>query len=205
MDALEYILKNRLSTTEVCDALGKPELFDSQLKCLIPGSRAAGYVHYVRTTHGSNYHLHREIVSAPERSIILIDPLKCEDRALFGHLVSKYLFLYRGVSGIVARGLVRDAQAVLKDKFPIWGYGFSPRGCVNTYTHLDDEAEKLRNIYDGALIVADDSGVVLAPKSQLGAGFLEALESIEKKEDKWYYQLDRVKMNTFDIVCKGGK
>jgi 4-hydroxy-4-methyl-2-oxoglutarate aldolase len=55
------------------------------------------------------------------------------------------------------------------------------------------------------LIVADDSGVVLATKSQLGAGFLEALESIEKKEDKWYYQLDRVKMNTFDIVCKGGK
>jgi 4-hydroxy-4-methyl-2-oxoglutarate aldolase len=201
MNILEYIIRNRMSTTEVADALDKAPLLDDNLKCLVPGSRAVGYVHYVNTNGGSNYHLHEQIQRVPRGDIVLIDAEGCDNLALFGELVAKYLLIYCGAAGIIARGYIRDGQAVLKEKYPIWGYGFTPRGCVNTFTYLENDKEK-RDYYNQSIIVADDCGVVLIPPEKKTKEFYDRLVEMEAKEDKWFFELDHKKMNTFQIVCE---
>jgi regulator of RNase E activity RraA len=199
---MEYIKVNRVSTTEIADALGKTGLVDPELKILVPGSRAVGFVHYVPAMNGSNWHTHRYISGAPEQSIIFIDALGCEGKAIFGSLVAKYALLYRQANGVVVKGLVRDAHVLMKEKYPIWCYGVSPIGCVNEETEFDEESfNKNKEIWDGSIMVADDSGVVAIRKEQLTEQLYSRLEWIEEQEDLWFDCIDRLKYDTFETVC----
>ena len=56
-------------------------------------------------------------------------------------------------------------------------------------------------MYDGAIAVCDDCGVVIIPKEQHTEEFLQKLHHIEDQEDIWFDRLDHYKENTFEIVC----
>ncbi|MEK3720383.1 RraA family protein [Paenibacillus sp. FSL H8-0034] len=199
---VEYIKINRVSTTEIADALGKTGLVDPELKILVPGTRAVGIIHYVPAVNGSNWHTHQYISDTPEHSVIFIDALGCEGRAIFGSLVAKYALLYRQASGVIVKGLVRDAHILMKERYPIWSYGVSPIGCVNEETDFDEEAfKKKKEIWDGSIMIADDSGVVAIRKEQLTEEFYSRLEWIEEQEDLWFDCIDRLKYDTFETVC----
>ncbi len=199
---LEYIKINRVSSTEVADALNKTGELDSQLRILIPGSRAVGFVHYVPAVHGSNWHTHLYLSDTPKDSIVLIDAQDCDGKAIFGALVAKYAILYRQAAGIVVTGLIRDVHQLIKERYPIWSYGYTPIGCINEEVPFDSVAfEERKSQYDGAIIVADDTGVVIIRKEQLTEDFYKRLEFMEEQEDIWFDCIDRLKMNTFETVC----
>ena len=65
-----------------------------------------------------------------------------------------------------------------------------------------EEYERLKAIYEGAVMVCDDSGVVMIPKEKITGQLLTKLNFIEFQEDIWFYCLDTLKMSTFDIVCR---
>ena len=93
---------------------------------------------------------------------------------------------------------------MFKERYPIWCTGFTPVGCFNrkNETPFDEEIIKQRKEdVDGAVIVCDDSGVVLIPKEQLTEEFYKKLEAIEEQEDIWFDCIDRRKWDTFDTVC----
>ena len=56
-------------------------------------------------------------------------------------------------------------------------------------------------MYDGAIAVCDDCGVVIIPKECHTEEFYEKLVDIEEQEDIWFSRLDHYKENTFEIVC----
>jgi regulator of RNase E activity RraA len=128
----------------------------------------------------------------------------CEDRALYGHLVAKFLLLYRQVAALVACGNLRDAPHLIKENWPIWSEGVTPVGCHNERSRapLDPTlvAER-RARYDGVIAVCDDSGVVIIPVAAQTDGFLAALDRIEEQEDIWFDCIDRRKWDTFETVC----
>lgn len=199
---LQYITINRVSSTQAADALGKTGELEPGLRPVLPGSRAVGFVHYAPALDGSNWYTHKYLRNAAANSVVYVEGVNCEGKAIFGSLVSKYLVLYCQVAGIVVGGLVRDVHQLVKERYPVWSHGFTPIGCKNQETECDEEwiLERERH-FSGSIIVADDSGVTLIPRKDLDEDFFHKLEFLENQEDIWFDCIDRLKWDTFDTVC----
>jgi 4-hydroxy-4-methyl-2-oxoglutarate aldolase len=190
-EIINKIEKNRISTTEVADCLGKT----GALADLFPLNKRhfrVGKVFFCYAYNESNWELHEQITNISE------------DRALFGSIVSKYLLLYKQAKAIIVNGMLRDAHTLIKENYPIWCKGVSPIGCYNRKNSEPLGIEihnSLKNMYEGTIAVCDDSGVVIIPKSSINESFLEKLDFIEEQEDIWFDCIDRKKWSTFDTVC----
>ena len=196
--------RNRISTVEVADALGKSGVL-AGISPLNQRRFAVGEVHYIYTWDESNWPLHEQITHVPEDSIVFIDSYQCGDKALFGELVAKYLLLYRKAQAIVTNGPVRDAHRMLKEGWPIWCQGVTPLGCHNRAVPLHPEvvawSEQRRTALEGGILVCDDSGCPLIAPELITPDTLRKLEFMELQEDIWFYCIDTLKWSTFDTVC----
>ena len=60
---------------------------------------------------------------------------------------------------------------MIKNRYAVWCKGFSPVGCFNTdipeSESIKEIVNKQREIYDNAIAVCDDTGVVIIPKDQI--------------------------------------
>ena len=120
-------------------------------------------------------------------------------------MISKYLLLYCQSEAVVVQGKIRDAAAIIREKWPIWCCGYTPVGCYNQKPEreVDQEWQRIhRDSFDGAIAVCDDCGVVIITRENITTEFLDKLKEIEKQEDIWFDRLDHYKDNTFDIVCR---
>ena len=201
---IDYLVRNRVSTTEVADCLGKTGVLPN----IMPVNRGyykAGEIKWIYAFDESNWSVHKQIENIEEDKIVYIDTFNCGERAILGELVSKYILLYHQSRAIVINGKVRDASALIKENWPIWCDGFTPVGCFNKKPFNDvDEAWKKEHfeMYEGAIAVCDDCGVVVVPKERITEKFLLRLHEIEVQEDIWFDRLNHYKESTFDIVCK---
>lgn len=200
---IDYIRKNRVSTTEVSDCMAKSGVLEGVLP-LNPRHFRVGNVKWVYAYDKSNWTVHEQIETVEEGDIVFIDAINCGHRAVVGELVSKFLLLYRQAGAIISNAKFRDASALLRENYPIWCTGVTPIGCFNhkPQTPLCKEIEKeRRESFGGAVAVCDDCGVVLVPKSFHTDEFIQKLAAIEEQEDTWFERLDRHKESTFEIVC----
>ena len=202
-EIIDYIARNRVSSTEVADALYKTGAIPG-VTPINRGQFKVGNVFWAFACEGTNWHVHEQISDVDVDDIVFIEVFDCGDRAIFGDLVSKYLLLYRQAKAIVVTGRVRDAHRLIKENWPIWCAGFNPIGCVNenrAVTISSDVLSEHRERYNGSIAVCDDSGVVIIPKDKHDKEFLDRLHLMEQQEDQWYECIDRKKWNTFDTVC----
>ncbi len=201
---VDFIKRNRVSTTEVADCLGKSGAI-SGISALNRGHFRVGLVKWVCAYNNSNWPVHEAIASSCcENQIIFIDAYNCKDRSIIGQLVSKYILLYLQAAAIVVDAPMRDAAELMRENYPIWCRGVNPIGCFNTKPKdlLPDDVKRARkSLYEGAIMVCDDCGVVLIPKTMQTPDFLDKLIAIEAQEDTWFHRLDFEKDSTFDIVC----
>lgn len=200
---IDYIQENKVSTTEVADCLGKTGVLPN-IYPINRGQFQAGRVRWIYAYNESNWEVHEQIRDTQKGDIVYIEAFDCKDRAIIGELVSKYLLLYRRAAAIVTNAKMRDAHRLIKECYPIWCTGFTPIGCFNIQNTEPFDEEIIRNRkndIDGAVMVCDDSGVVLIPKDQLNEDFYVKLEKIEAQEDIWFDCIDRRKWDTFDTVC----
>lgn len=201
---VDYLVRNRVSTTEVADALGKTGVLPN-LMPVNQGYYKAGKIKWIYAYEESNWPVHEQIQDIEEDCVVFVEAFDCGERAIFGELVSKYLLLYRQSRALVIQGKMRDAAALIKEKWPIWCSGFTPVGCFNRKPEKEfDSILKQEHFerYDGAIAVCDDCGVVVIPKEQLTEGFLQKLHDMEDQEDIWFDRLNHYKENTFEIVCQ---
>ena len=200
---IDYIRRNRVSTTEVADCLGK----SGALEGVTPVNRGhfkVGNVKWVYAYNESNWTVHEQIICTQENDIVFIEAFDCGHRAIIGELVSKYILLYQQASAIVCNAPFRDASALIRENYPIWCKGFTPVGCFNKKPEKDLNIETVKSHsarYDGSIAVCDDCGVVIIPKEYHTEEFLQKLHKIEEQEDIWFNRLDHYKENTFEIVC----
>lgn len=201
---INLIESNRISSTEVADALGKTGAL-SGLKPVNPGLHISGKIHYVYCYDETNWPIHEQIQTAPEKCVLMVDAFNCAEKAIFGDLVGKYLMLYKRVSGVVVNGNLRDIPDLRKYNYPIWCTGYSPIGCYNrpaipTKEVLNQAAEKAGK-YNNGIMVCDDSGCTAIESCLVNNDTYSKLEMIELQEDIWGYCINTLKWSTYDTVC----
>ena len=202
-EIIDYCKRNRVSTTEVADAMGKSGVF-TRVTPVTPNQYRIGPVRCVFTANESNYAVHEQVRDVEEGEVVIIFAHNCDGRAIIGDLISKYVLLYRGAVAIVVQGLLRDAAALKRDNYAIWAEGYYPLGCFNKPTDpypAELEAE-IRAKYDGGVAVCDDGGVTVIPSGRVDESMLRKLQRIEMQEDIWFYCLDTLKWDTKKIVCE---
>lgn len=201
---IDLIERNRISSTEVADALGKSGVLDT-IDILNSGKFQVGEVQYVYGFNESNWPIHEQLHQVKENSVVFVDMFNCNNKAAFGELVTKYLLLYKKVKAVVVNGLMRDNHAIRKEDFPIWCAGVTPLGCSNKDIDLPKRVEKKANErkkkFDGGVLVCDDSGCTLISKDRINNKIFQKLEFIEIQEDIWFYCLDSLKWSTYETVC----
>tara|TARA_B100001057_G_C22568884_1_gene840345 strand:- start:118 stop:819 length:702 start_codon:yes stop_codon:yes gene_type:complete len=199
---IDYCVKNRISTTEVADALGKKGVYDG-IKPMIQGKYCVGEINTVFAGFKSNYQIHEKIREIKDGSIVMIFTHNCENRAVIGDLISKFLILYRGAKAVIVDGLVRDIASIKRENFPVWSKGYTPLGCHNRKTELFplEKQKEIEESYNGAIAVCDDGGVTIIKNHFINQSTLDNLAKIEMQEDIWFYCLDTLKWDTKQIVC----
>ncbi len=201
-EIIRYCKENRLSSTEVADALGKAGVISGQ-NALSENLHKVGNVFTVFTANNSNYAVHEQIRNVERGDVVIIFAENCEDRAIIGDLVSKYLLLYKGAEAVVVCGLVRDAASIKRQNYSVWSEGVTPLGCFNTPADpfsINHEKE-MRSRYHGGIAVCDDGGVTVIPPDRVTAETLSSLKAMEIQEDIWFFCLDTLKWDTKKIVC----
>jgi 4-hydroxy-4-methyl-2-oxoglutarate aldolase len=200
---IDYIKRNKVSSTEVADCLGKTGAIPD-VQAVNRGHFCVGNVFWAYAYGESNWDVHEQMEKVKEGDIVFVEVFDCNDRAIFGELVAKYVLLYRQAAAIVVTGKLRDAQNLIKENWPIWCTGFTPIGCFNeklSKSLSKDIIRERREKYDGAIAVCDDTGVVIIPKDQHNEELYKKLEFIEEQEDIWFDCIDRIKMSTYETVC----
>ena len=201
---IDYIAKNRVSTTEVADCLGKSGAVEG-VNILNQRHFRVGEIEYLFAIEDSNWSVHEDLAERlPSDKIVFIDAIDVNGRAVIGDLVSKYILLYLGNKAIICNGKMRDAHILVKENYPIWCSGVSPVGCFNkpvNRSNFSEVIEKHSDFYQGAIAVCDDSGVVVIPKESITEEFYEKLVFIEEQEDIWYDCIDRKKWTTYKTIC----
>ena len=203
-EIVQYIKRNRVSTTEVADCLGKSGALPG-VSAVNQGCFAVGRVRYVYGHSSSNWSIHEQIREVQRGEVVVVDGIEVGDRALIGELVVKFLVLYKMAAAVVVPGFVRDANDLLKNRYPVWCRGFSPMGCFNTRQPESEVVRKQvaerKKLYENSIAVCDDTGVVIIPGSCHDREFLKKLHLIEQQEDIWFNCIDFRKWDTFDTVC----
>lgn len=202
LQLIDFCQKNRVSTTEVADALDKSGVFPG-VKPLNSNQYKLGPVRCIFTANNSNFTLHEQIKSVQQGDVIIIFTHNCDDRAVLGDLISKYVLLYKGAAAIVVEGLVRDISSIRREGYAIWSQGFTPLGCHNEVADLYPKEKELevRDFYEGGLAICDDGGVTIIPNKKINEEMLARLNHIEMQEDIWFFCLDTLKWDTKKIVC----
>lgn len=201
---IEYVKRNRVSSTEVADCLGKTGAIEG-VSAVNRGHFAVGPVRYVYAHSETNWPIHEQVRDVQPGEVVVMDGIDVKGRALVGELVSKFILLYREAAAVVSLEKLRDANDLIKNNYAVWCAGFTPVGCFNVEKPETDEVRRIvserKARYDGAVAVCDDTGVVLIPQSELTEEFYEKLVRIEEQEDVWFNCIDFRKWDTFDTVC----
>lgn len=200
---IEYIRTNRVSTTEVADCLGKSGVYENA-HALNRGHFAVGPVRWIYGYNESNWSIHEQARDIQRGEVVILEAFDCKGRATIGELVCKFMLLYRGAVAVASNAPMRDGNDLIKQNWPIWCSNLTPVGSFNRKIEepLNPEIEKERRaLFDGAVAVCDDTGVVIIPEKELTEEFYQKLENIEAQEDIWFECLDRRKWDTYDIVC----
>ena len=199
---IEFINSNRVSTTEVADALGKSGVVP-KVQPINNNLFRVGPVRTIFTANNSNYAVHEQIRDVQKGEVVLIMAYNCDNRAIIGDLVSKFILLYKGAAALIVAGLVRDAACIRREGYAVWSEGVSPLGCFNipVEKYPEELEEQVRKQYNGGIAICDDGGVTIIPKEAINAETLKRLHRIEMQEDIWFFCLDTLKWDTKKIVC----
>ena len=200
---IEKIRRNRISTSEVTDCLGKTGVLKG-VNALNPRHFRVGPIRLITAWNCSNWELHEQASAVEPGEIVIFHAFDYEDYAMFGALVAKFLLLYREAAALVVCGLVRDAHTLRMENYPIWCEGVTPVGAFNRKNTAPEpaEAEALRRRYEGAIAVCDESGVAIIGREWTTADFVERLYFIVLQEDAWFHCIDTAGMSTYETVCE---
>lgn len=155
-----------LATADVSDVAGGEVAMDARIRAVWRGARVAGPAFTVRTPPGEHPAVKRGLEQAAPGDVIVIDGGAFVGRALWGDRMSLRA-QELGIAGVVIDGAVRDVARIEELAFPLFAITSVPTA---PRSDLDGELGVPitcggRRVEPGDLVVGDDDGVVVVPRS----------------------------------------
>ncbi len=173
---------SEVSTANISDAMQRRGEMQG-IKSVIPGLKAVGRALTVRTYPGDWAKPVEAIDKANPGDVIVIDA-GGGDKAVWGELAT-WSSVERKLDGVVIDGAVRDIQAIMKTKFPVFARYVNPtagdpKGFGETNVEVTCGGVRVQ---PGDWIVADDDGVVVVPK-ELAVEMANRAKDVLEKEHR---------------------
>lgn len=169
------------SPTAYADALPREQFIDYLIAPLWMGMpRIAGPAFTVKLNAGDNLMLHAAIYEAPKGAVLVVDAGDDSHAVAGGNVCA--IAQKRGIAGMVIDGVIRDIAEIREAKFPVYARGCCAKpGVKRVKLPLNQEIQcGSVNVYPEDIVVADEEGIVVIPKSQQDAAYQAAKTRTEK-------------------------
>jgi regulator of RNase E activity RraA len=194
-------LYRTVTAANVTDAMAKQGTMHYTVKPIVAASGAVvGPAVTVKARAGDNLMICKAITLCQPGDVLVVSAPGGTDNALWGGVLST-LAAKRGIAALVTDGLVRDVSEMRTAGLPVWAAGLLPtgpsfdgKGEVNTPISCGGVV-----VQPGDIVVADEDGVVVVPRSygeQIGHKAL----AVEQRDSAWIKEI--AETGTFASIRK---
>ena len=170
-------------TGNICNAHSQVRSMHNRIASLKPGMRIVGPAKTAAITPGQNAAIHRAVHNARPGDILVVDGKKSVSFGPFGDILA-LCCQKQGILGLVIDSTVRDYEEIIKLKFAVFCLGTNP-----TATQKTDQGDIDIPIVCGDvivnpddIIVADDDGVVVIPKTLVEEVYKKLISVADKEK-----------------------
>jgi 4-hydroxy-4-methyl-2-oxoglutarate aldolase len=167
----------------VHEAIGRTGYLGPGIRPVYLGSRLCGSAVTVVCWPGDNLMIHAAVEHCQPGDVLVVTTTSpCTDGA-FGELLATSL-RQRGVRGLVTAGGVRDVAALHAMDFPVFCAAVSAQGTVKATAGAVNVPISINGqlIEPGDAVIADDDGVVVVGRSDVGQAVTAAAARAERED-----------------------
>jgi 4-hydroxy-4-methyl-2-oxoglutarate aldolase len=167
----------------VHEAMGRTGYLGSAIRPVYLGSRIGGTAVTALCWPGDNLMIHAAVEQCRPGDILVVTTTSPSTDGAFGELLATAL-ARRGVRGLVTTGGVRDVAELHEMGFPVFCAAVSAQGTVKATAGAVNVPIAVNGqvIAPGDAIVADDDGVVVVARHEVGHALAAAAERTEKEQ-----------------------
>jgi len=181
-DAAEVETLAEFGVATVHEAIGRTGYLGPAIRPVYPGSRVGGTAVTVLCWPGDNLMVHAAVEQCRSGDILVVTTTSPSSDGAFGELLATSL-QHRGVRGLVTTGGVRDVAELHAMNFPVFSAAVSAQGTVKATAGAVTVPISIngQRIAPGDAVIADDDGVVVVARAQVGSAVTAARARVEKE------------------------